>query len=554
LKKRSILLWLTFLITLGSGIINVISVINPALPERRSLLREVFPLEFLHISRSLTLLVGFALIISSINVYKRKKRALQIVMILAGLSVVFHLTKGLDYEEATLSLALIAVLLFSKREFRVKSSLPDMRLGLVNFLVAGLVALGYGILGFWLLDKRQFGIDFTMIDSLRKTLKFLAWAGDPQLVPRTRYARWFLDSLYLISITAVVYSIYAVFRPTIFKFRTLPRERAAASEIIKRFGRSSMEYFKLWPDKSFFFSPSGKSFLAYKVGGNFALALADPVGPENEIREIIGGFMDFCGERGWKITFHQSLPDFLPLYRSLGFRKLKIGEEGIVDLAGFSLDGKRNKHLRHYVNQFDKEGIHTDYHEPPISDDVLGAVREVSEDWLRIPGRREKGFTQGVFGKAYIRGTPLFVVSEASGNILAFANIVPSFHSGEATIDLMRHRIGAPAGIMDFLFVKLFALLRERGFARFSLGLAPMTGFADDEEAAPEERAVQFFLQRMTFLFSYQGLYNYKKKFATSWEPRYEIYRNVFDLPRLAVALGKVSGVGNPQSEIDAGE
>ena len=58
----------------------------------------------------------------------------------------------------------------------------------------------------------------------------------------------------------------------------------------------------------------------------------------------------------------------------------------------------------------------------------------------------------------------------------------------------------------------------------------------------------------MTFLFSYQGLYNYKKKFATSWEPRYEIYRNVFDLPRLAVALGKVSGVGNPQSELDAGE
>jgi phosphatidylglycerol lysyltransferase len=554
MRKRSILLWATFLITLGSGIINLISVVNPALPERRSLLREVFPLEFLHVARFLSLLIGFALIVSSLNILKRKRRARQIVMVLSGLSAFSHLIKGLDYEEATVSIALLVALYFAKREFRVKSSLPDLRAGLIGFVVAGLIVLGYGVLGFWLLDKRQFGINFTLADSLGKTLKFLAWTGDPDLIPRTRFARWFLDSLYLISITAIIYSLYAVFRPALFKFRTLPKERAAGAEIIRKFGRSSMDYFKIWPDKSFLFSRAGGCFVAYKVGGSFALALGDPVGPGNEIEDVIRGFLDLCGEYDWKCAFHQALPDHLPLYKSLGFRKLKIGDEGIVDLVEFSLDGKRNKHLRHYANQFDKAGMRTSYHEPPIGDEVFREVREVSDQWLRIPGRSERGFTQGVFEESYVRRTPIFAVADPGGRTLAFANIIPSYTPGETTIDLMRHRADAPQGVMDFLFVKLFARMKEEGFTRFSLGLAPMSGFAADEEASAEEKAVQFFLQRMTFLFSYQGLYNYKKKFASSWEPRYEIYRNVFDLPRLAIALGRVSSVGDAFPEPEADE
>ena len=75
------------------------------------------------------------------------------------------------------------------------------------------------------------------------------------------------------------------------------------------------------------------------------------------------------------------------------------------------------------------------------------------------------------------------------------------------------------------------------------MGLAPMSGFREGEEAGAEERAVQYFLQRSNFLFSYSGLAEYKAKFATHWEPRYAVYRNVLDLPRLAVALVRVSGL-----------
>jgi phosphatidylglycerol lysyltransferase len=543
LRKRDVLLWATSLITLGSGVVNVLSVINPSLPERRIALQSIFPLEFLHISRFLTLLTGFALVVLSINIFKKKIRAFRISLVIAALSVVFHLIKGLDYEEAVLSAVLVGALLVSRKEFKVRSSVPDIRTGVLGVLAAAAVVLGYGILGFWFLDKRHFGIDFNTADSIRKTLAFLSWAGDPQLVPHTRYARWFLDSLYLISVTGLLYALYALFRPVIYRFRTLPKERAQAGEIVERHGRSSMEYFKLWPDKSYFFSPSGKSFLAYGVGKNFVLVLADPVGPEDEIGGIVGGFVEYCREHDWRLAFHQTLPDFLPVYRELGFRRLKIGDEGIVDLAGFSPEGKRNKHLRHYKNQFDKLGFRGAVWEPPAPDDVRASVREVSDEWLSIPGRRERGFTQGAFRADYVRKTPLFTIADGKGRIHAFANIIPSFRPGETTIDLMRHRADAPPGIMDYLFVELFALQKQRGFTRFNLGMAPMSGFGDGEASTAQERAVHSFLRRLDFLFSYEGLFHYKKKFATSWEPRYVVYRNALDLPRLAVALGRVSSV-----------
>ncbi len=547
MKKSAPLVWIAFLATLGSGLIDIRSVASPSLPGRHSLLREFFPLEFLHLSRSLTLLIGFALIISSINIYKKKRRAFQAVLILSAASVVFHLTKGLDYEEALCSLLLVGILLLSRKDFRVRSSIPDWRGAVIRLSTAVVVAVGYGILGFYLLDKWHFGIDFTLIDSIGHTFAFLSLRGDVHLVPLTKYAHWFLDSLSLITITAIIYSLYAIFRPVLYEFRTLPHERELASEILKRHGRSSLEFFKLWPDKSYFFTPSRQSFLAYGVAANFALVLADPVGPEDEIPKIIRGFAEHCEENDWGLAFHQTLPDFLPLYRELKFKKLKIGDEAIVDLREFALEGKRMKHLRHHVNQMEKAGAQFRYEEPPISDEFMSRLKEVSDDWLKIPGRRERGFTMGTFDERFLRASPTAAAVDGAGRLLAFMNIIPSYFPGETTIDLMRHRQDAPDGVMDYLFIKLFERQKEKGFARFNLGMAPMSGFQEGEEASAEERAVHFFLQRLDFLFSYTGLYQYKKKFATSWEPRYEIYQNVRDLPRLAFALNKVASVGREE-------
>jgi phosphatidylglycerol lysyltransferase len=129
MRKKSIWISIISIITLGSGIINLNSVIGtPGDPERIALLRDIFPLEFIHISRFLTLLIDFALIISSLNIYKRKKRGFQSVLMLSVFSIIFHLTKALDYEEALFSFLLIILLIWKRKYFTIKSSIPDLRL------------------------------------------------------------------------------------------------------------------------------------------------------------------------------------------------------------------------------------------------------------------------------------------------------------------------------------------------------------------------------------------------------------------------------------------
>ena len=547
-EQRPLPVILVTLATLGSGLVNLYSVIGPSLPERIHWLREAFPLDFMNLSRFLTLLIGFALVVSSINIYKRKRRAWQVVLLLSALSVGFHLTKGLDYEEATFSVILFGVLFLTRRSFTVRSIIPEWRAGLAGLGIAVTIAFAYGVAGFWFLDPREFGVDFTVTDAIHRTLLFLTFAGDPDIVPRTRHAHWFLNSLELVTSTVVVYSAFALFRPALYRLRTLPYEHQLAASIVRQYGRSSLDFFKHWPDKSFFFSPSRKCFLGYRVGRSYAIALGDPVGPEEEIEKTVRGFRGLCQENDWGHCFYQTLPDFLPKYMHLGYRKLKIGDDAIVDLTRFTLEGKEAKKVRSKVNQLERQGMITAWIDAPLSDEVLQQLKEVSDEWLATPGRRERTFTLGTFEPDYIRSTPVFAVQDHDRKFLAFANLPPSSRKGEGTIDLMRHRLQAPNGTMDYLFVKLFLHLRERGFQRFNLGMAPMAGFQEHERASREERAVHYFMRQLTFIFSFEGIRAYKAKFATSWEPRYAVYPNVLDLPRLAFALRNVSEISSEES------
>ena len=541
--KRSPFVVALALATCGSGLLNLYSLIHPGISSRLAVLQRAFPLELVAASRFVTLLLGFALVIASLNIYRRKRRAFQAVLGLSALSLVFHLTKGVDYEAAFLSFVLLVLLYWRRREFTVRSGLPDAWSAATHVGVALVVSLAYGVAGFWLLDRREFGIDFTLGDSVRQTVRQLALLGTPALVPHTRHAAWFLDSFPLVTAGVVLYTVGSFFRPVLYRVRTAPREREAATALAHQHGRSSMDFFKLWPDKSLYFSASRQAFLAYSGAGGLALVLGDPVGPDTEIEPLVRDFADFCDGNDWRCAFYQTLPDYLPQYERCGFATLKLGEDAIVGLDRFTLDGKEKKSLRDGIRRIERQGIQARRYEPPLSDALLAELRHVSDDWLHIPGRRERQFTLGRFLPAYVRSCPVMVAVAPDGTVQAFANVIPSYRKGETTIDLMRRRADSPNGVMDYLLVKLFQSSREQGFERFSLGLAPMSGFMPDERASPEERAIHSFFQHLTFIFSFTGLRAYKAKFATDWEPRYIVYRHALDLPRVGLTLARVSEI-----------
>jgi phosphatidylglycerol lysyltransferase len=529
------------LLTLGSGLLNLYSALGHGGRERIETLRRIFPVEFIHVSHSLALLIGFALVISSFSIYKRKRRAFWFVAVMSAASAIAHLTSGLQYEQASMSAGLFTALIVQRRNFTVRSRDLNWGSAAAKTCAGFLLALSYGVIGFWLLDQRHFGVDFHWRQAVQHTLQVLTSSGGDGLIPRTHYAQRFLESLHLLTYAALMCGVWMIYRPVMYRVRIRRQEIQKARQILDRHGASSIDFFKVRPDKSLFFSSTGEAFLSFAVGRSFALVLGDPVGPREEIQRIISEFADYCRANDWRFGFYETLPDFLDLYEALGLKKLHLGEDAIVDLDRFALEEPSHKALRSKVAQLERSGVYSRYYEPPLESDLLDQLRWVSDEWLTIPGRRERQFTLGSFDRDYVRSTPVFAVHDGEGRVLAFANIIPSWPKGEATIDLMRRRTEAPNGVMDYLFAKLFLLQKQAGYRQFNLGMAPMAGFHAGEHASAEERAIHAFFQHLGFLFSFKGLFAFKAKFATRWEPRYVIYCSILELPQLGLALRRVS-------------
>ena len=126
------------------GVINVLSAITPTLVNRLVLLERVSPLEVRHGSHLTAALAGFALLVLAGNLWRRKRVAWLLAMVVLVISSVSHLLKGLDYEEATLAAALAVWLWFLRPHFHARSDPPSIQQGLQALAAALLFTLAGG--------------------------------------------------------------------------------------------------------------------------------------------------------------------------------------------------------------------------------------------------------------------------------------------------------------------------------------------------------------------------------------------------------------------------
>lgn len=325
-----------------------------------------------------------------------------------------------------------------------------------------------------------------------------------------------------------------------FSTKALDSEKKLVEKILDKHGNSALDYFKLWNDKTYFFSASMNSFLAYRISGKEVVVLGDPVGPKGELNEIVLTFDQFCKEQGCTLSFLQASQQLLPRYEELGFRNLKIGDEAIVNIKDFNLSGAKKKDFRNRLRKFEKLEYQVKYYESPLDDEMVLRLKQISCEWLADSKRKERGFSLGYFQDTYVKQTVVMTVEDKDGVIVAFLNLIPSFKKLEIGIDLMRKSRNAPSGVMDYLFISAILHLQAQNYHTLNIGMAPMSGFQAHEKAAIAELAVHSIFQRLNFLFNYVGLKVFKEKFADHWEPKYLIYKKVNELPKLAISIKNI--------------
>lgn len=527
------------LLLLSLGIINIVSVLTPAISERVHWLKDFLPIDAIIVSNYFVLVLGLFLLVTASFMLKGLKMAWWFAFFLSFVSMIGNLTKAVDYEEAIAAFLVILVLLFTKKDYYVKNN-PRLRtVGIQTAILSILAVLVYSVIGFYYLDKKHFNIDFSLVQSIQYAIENYLLIGSNDLIPLDNFAKKFILSINISGFLTFGFLIYTLIRPYIFKNYPTPLELERPLKLVHQFGKSALDYFKTYQDKMIFEPEGLNAFISYRPAGNFAVVLENPVAENSEqMKQGIEQFDRFCFEVGLKSIYYRVPEDDLDIYKSLKKKVMFLGQEGLVDLQNFSLEGGSKKSIRNALSKVKDRGYKSNIHTPPIKDGLLQKIKSVSDEWLEDTARSEIVFSQGMFVWEELKQQTLITVENSEEKIVAFLNIIPDFASGEGTYDLVRKTCDAPNGVMDFLIVELFQYLKSQGYLYANMGFAPMSGLNDPHTF--KEKSMKFAYEKIRGFSQYKGLREYKEKFVTVWNNKYLIYEHDYDLIQIPGALIKV--------------
>jgi lysyl-tRNA synthetase, class II len=488
------------------GLTGIVSALTPEFADRSDLVRGVLPPGVPGAARIAALAFGLALVWLSGSLARRRQRAWQLaVALVLGISLA-HLAKGLDFEEATLGLVLIAALFRYRGRFDVPGD--PLKIGPVSATVLTLFALsGFAVV----LDVR--GLDS---DRLRDVL-----AAAALLLGFRALQLWL--------------------RPLSQRVRQSAEDRRLVRQLVRAPGEDSLAFFALRRDKSYFFSPTRKSFLAYKVVAGCALVSGDPIGEQSEFPALLAEFRRVCHARGWCLALLSVRSELLPAARALGLRAIKIGDEAVVRPDVFSLEGRAIRKVRQSVTRLEREGYRF---RVVAAVDVDAGLRAELEDVSAVwrGANVERGFSMAM-DDPFVSGT-FFAFCERDGEVGGFLHLVPSARG--FSLGAMRRRPDTPNGLMEYLIAQLMGWARERQAEEISLNFCVFADLLADDPRNRLEALARAGLRAGDRVFQLERLLVFSRKFAPEWRPRYLCVERLGDLPLVGMAYLRVESLLTP--------
>lgn len=488
-----------------AGIALLASAAQPALPDRLDALLAAWPLAAVELSHFLASIVGVLLLFVAAGLWRRREGAWAITIGLLLAGAVFSLVKALDWEEAVL-LGTIAVAMLPLRAAFFRQSRILSRGPSPAWLAAIITVLAAAV---WLMLVSHGDAGFS--DDVWWTL-----ASDADV---SRSLRAMVGACVL---GLLIFALAAVNPSARAQARAHggPQALARADAILTAGSGSRGDAWLMHTgDKSFVFSPSGRSFVMYRRWGGLWIAMGGPVGPTDDRVEALLAFHAAADAGSASPVVYAATEELLLPLIDMGWSVRKVGETAVVDLPAFSMAGAARSRLRQVVSRLGKrDGWQVEVRAPGQTQD-WDMLERISTEWLSRHAGREKAFSMGRFDRAYLARTPLAVMSRPDSGPVAFASLMPSPDGTEVAVDLMRSSSAAPSGSMDFLLLEAISWAKEAGFASFDIGMTPLAGLNAARYAAPMGRLGARVFALGDGIYGFQGLRDYKAKFGPVWKP-----------------------------------
>ncbi|HEX8975363.1 MAG TPA: phosphatidylglycerol lysyltransferase domain-containing protein [Solirubrobacteraceae bacterium] len=522
------------------GLINVAAALTPGIRWRGHLLLNFEPVEAIRIFHAFALPIGMALLLVAPYMARRRRRAWRVAIALMLLLGLLDLLRGLEFEETLVTWGAAAVLWWSKPSFTVHHDDLTLRSAIWRVPLLGALALGVTAVAAWASEGHP-----SWSSVARETGDLLLWRSGPihfhhRADVLHHHFLWLPLSVHLVELGTLLAMAYVVFRPLTGP-RALPgpTSRRAAADLVRAHGSDTLSFFKLRADQHYFFAPDRRAFVGYRIENRVLLLSGDPVGPESAFRGLLTELQAFAVARGLKLGAVGASEHMRPLYDELGLHTIYLGDEAILDLETFSLEGRKIRKIRQSVSRLSKAGYTCELHR--VSDlpaDMAAEVEAVLERGRE--GAPERGFSMAMDTIDGPHGAETVVVLARDGSdperpVRGVLHFVPCYGRDAASLSFMRHDPGTPNGLTEFMVVKATELLRERGVREMSLNFAAFARWMHSPSGRVE-RTLGKLIALGNPYFQIESLYRFNAKFFPRWEPRYLVYEGRLGLARAGVA------------------
>ena len=522
----------------GVAVAGLLGVLDGILPEhRQTFLDSVAPAGTHAVTRSLVAPLGLALVVVARGLARRKRRAWKLAAILLAAFTALHVLRGFTIG-AALALLLVLVLVARRDEFDAPAEpASERRIAARAVLVVGAL-LAYGAAALWvnrLMADQPFTLRFALRETTRAALG-LSLRGSSHLAGP--FGDWFPTSVFLVALAGAAWLLASWLAPWRYRLRQEARERELARALVAAWGTDTLAPFVLRADKSYFFSEDESAFLAYKVVGGVAIVSGDPVGPPERFEELLRRFIAFAHARGWRIAVLGASERCLGLYGTHGLHALYHGDEAVIDVGRFSLEGRAIRKVRQSVHRLERAGYRAEaLHPRQIGPELRQELTDVARAWRGT--EPERGFVMALDALFRLEeDEALFVVGLGpDGKAAGFLHFAVCRQGSALSLSSMPRLRSTPNGFNEWLVCEAVAWACRHGFARVSLNFAPFAALlAPEAELSALQRVERRALLALKGHFQLDNLLLFNRKFAPSWERRFVVYERRRDLPRVGIA------------------
>jgi lysyl-tRNA synthetase class 2 len=518
-------------LTVVAGLLGVLDAI---IPERsQTLLAQLAP--GVHpLARALEGPLALALLYVAPGLARGRRRAWQLAVGLLAGATVLHVLHS-DY--GAVVTGLLTVALVSRRDAFDAAGDP---LAKPRALVrAGLLLVGiysYGAAALWV-DRAAAGRAFSAAVAVRETTRALVGDGLTGSA-HGGFDRWLALSVLVLGLVAAASVLHVWLAPWRYKLEQEARERRVARALVHAWGADTLAPFVLRADKSYFFSGDERAFLAYRVVGGVAIVSGDPIGPPAEFAQLLDRFIELARERDWRVAVLRASEASLDLYRGCGLRTAYHGDEAVVHVARFSLEGRPIRKVRQSVHRLRRSGYTAlALHPRDLGPDLRAELEHVARLWRG--DEPERGFVMALDALFRLEGEDaVFVVGVGpDGSAKGFLHFAICPAAGALSLSSMPRLRNTPNGFNEWLVCEAIEWARGEGIPRVSLNFSPFAALlAPEADLSMLQKVEAKALRALKWHFQLDNLLLFNRKFFPEWQRRFVVYERRRDLPRVGVA------------------